>query len=109
MSTLNCREEVDLAEMLVSLHPWSTMARFSRSGGEICSIAVRTARAATRKDKVLFCGYHGWHDWYLASNIENESNLDQQLLAGLSPVGVPLTCPVQPSHLLTMTSSPLSL
>lgn len=88
MSTLNCFEEVELAEKLISYHPWADMARFSRSGGEICSIAIRIARAATKKNKVLFCGYHGWHDWYLSSNIEDPKNLDQQLLSGLSSNGV---------------------
>jgi len=88
MSTLNSYEEIELAERLVGLHPWSDMVRFSRTGGEACSIAVRIARAHTKKDKVLFCGYHGWHDWYLSSNIEDESNLNQQLLSGLSSDGV---------------------
>ena len=69
MSTLNCPEEVKLAEKLIEINPWADMARFSRSGGEACSIAVRVARASTKKDKVLFCGYHGWHDWYLSSNL----------------------------------------
>ena len=52
-------------------------------------IAVRIARAHTRKDKIAFCGYHGWHDWYLSSNLSNNSNLDGHLLAGLDPNGVP--------------------
>ena len=65
MSTLNCPEEVYLAEKLIELHPWSSMARFARSGGEANSIAIRIARAATGRDKVAVCGYHGWHDWYL--------------------------------------------
>jgi len=89
MCTLNAPEEVELAEKLISLHPWSKMARFSRSGGEACSIAVRAARAATRRNKVLFCGYHGWHDWYLSANLQNKNNLNQQLLSGLSAIGVP--------------------
>ena len=89
MSTLNSPEEVELAEMLIKLHPWASMARFARSGGEICAIAVRTARAHTGREKVLFCGYHGWHDWYLSANIANSENLDQQLLSGLSSAGVP--------------------
>ncbi len=88
MSSLNSYEEVELAEKLIGFHPWADMARFSRSGGEACSIAVRIARAATKKDKVLFCGYHGWHDWYLSSNIEDRTNLNQQLLSGLSSDGV---------------------
>ena len=49
MSTLNCPEEVYLAEKLIELHPWSSMARFARSGGEANSIAIRIARAADRK------------------------------------------------------------
>ena len=90
MSSLNCSEEIQLAELLVALHPWAEMARFSRSGGEACSIAVRIARAATGRSKVAFCGYHGWHDWYLAANVaDRETNLDGQLLPGLAPKGVP--------------------
>lgn len=89
MSSLNCFEEIELAERLVELHPWSDMVRFSRSGGEACSIAIRIARAATGRSKVAFCGYHGWHDWYLAANISDQRNLDGQLLPGLDPRGVP--------------------
>lgn len=89
MSTLNCPEEVYLAERLVELHPWSDMVRFARSGGEANSIAVRIARAASGKDKVAICGYHGWHDWYLSANLANDSSLDGHLLPGLEPRGVP--------------------
>jgi glutamate-1-semialdehyde 2,1-aminomutase len=89
MCTLNCPEEVELAEKLISLHPWAEMARFARTGGEACAVAVRIARAASGKSKVVFCGYHGWHDWYLAANLGNSSNLDGQLLPGLDPLGVP--------------------
>ena len=76
MCTLNSYEEVQLAEKLISLHPWSEMARFSRTGGEACSIAIRIARAASGKDKIAFCGYHGWHDWYISSNIGDSTNLN---------------------------------
>jgi len=89
MSTLNCPEEVYLAERLVELHPWGNMVRFARSGGEINSIAVRIARASTGKDKIAICGYHGWHDWYISSNLNSNQNLDQHLLPGLNPNGVP--------------------
>ena len=89
MSTLNCPEEVYLAEKLIGLHSWADMARFARSGGEANAIAIRIARAACGKDKVAFCGYHGWHDWYLSSNLSNESQLDSHLLPGLHPLGVP--------------------
>jgi len=89
MCSLNCPEEVELAEKMISLHPWAEMARFARSSGEACAIAVRIARAASGKNKVAFCGYHGWHDWYLAANLGDSSNLDGQLLPGLDPLGVP--------------------
>jgi glutamate-1-semialdehyde aminotransferase len=89
MTTLNPPEEVALAEQLLRLHPWAEMARFTRSGGEAVMVAVRIARAATNKDIVLFCGYHGWHDWYIAANLSNDSALDGQLLPGLKPAGVP--------------------
>ena len=89
MSTLNCSEEVILAEKLVEIHPWSNMVRFARTGGEANAIAIRIARAATGLDKVAICGYHGWHDWYLSSNLNNKNELDKHLLPGLEPNGVP--------------------
>ena len=89
MSTLNCPEEVYLAEKLVELHPWADMVRFARAGGEINSIAIRIARASTGRDKIAICGYHGWHDWYLSTNLNNDKNLDGHLLPGLQPSGVP--------------------
>jgi len=89
MSTFNCPEEVYLAEKLVELHPWADMVRFARAGGEINSIAVRIARSSTGKDKIAICGYHGWHDWYLSTNLSNDKNLDGHLLPGLQPDGVP--------------------
>jgi glutamate-1-semialdehyde 2,1-aminomutase len=89
MSTLNCPEEVYLAEKLIELHPWAQMARLARSGGEAVAVAVRIARAAAGKDKVAICGYHGWHDWYLAANLGDDKNLDGHLLPGLEPNGVP--------------------
>ena len=63
--------------------------KFARSGGEANSIAIRIARAASGRDKVAFCGYHGWHDWYLATNLSNEDGLSSHLLPGLDPKGVP--------------------
>lgn len=89
MSILNSPEEVELAELLCSLHPWAGMVRYTRGGGEAMTVAVRIARAKTRKDKVLFCGYHGWHDWYLSANLAEDGALDGHLLPGLAPRGVP--------------------
>ena len=90
MSTLNCSEEVFLAEKLVEMHPWADMARFARSGGEANAIAIRIARAASGRDKVAICGYHGWHDWYLSANLSDNKSLDGHLLPGLEAKGVPL-------------------
>jgi len=89
MATLNCPQEVELAELLCKIHPWAKMVRYARTGGEAMSIAVRIARAKAGKDVVLFCGYHGWHDWYISANIFNKRSLDGHLLPGLSPLGVP--------------------
>ena len=89
MSTFNCPEEVYLAERLVELHSWADMVRFARTGGEANAISIRIARAASGHDKVAFCGYHGWHDWYLAANLGDEKNLAGHLLPGLEPNGVP--------------------
>jgi glutamate-1-semialdehyde aminotransferase len=89
MNTLNCPEEVELAELLLRIHPWAGSVRYARTGGESMAIAVRIARAHARREKVAFCGYHGWSDWYLATNLADGTNLDQHLLSGLDPNGVP--------------------
>ncbi len=89
MSSLNCPEEVKLAEKLVEINPWADMVRFARTGGEANAIAVRIARAASGKDGVAICGYHGWHDWYLSANHNKSNELADHLLPGLDPLGVP--------------------
>ncbi|MGE0078211.1 MAG: aminotransferase class III-fold pyridoxal phosphate-dependent enzyme [Bacteroidales bacterium] len=88
MCTLNAPEEVELANLMIKLHPWAQMVRFARGGGDAMSVAVRISRASTKKDIILFSGYHGWHDWYLSANLSDNKALDGQLLPGLSPVGV---------------------
>ena len=89
VSTFNCPEEVELAEKLIEINPWADMVRLARTGGESNSVAIRIARAASGKDKVAICGYHGWHDWYLAANLGEGQNLDGHLIPGLDPAGVP--------------------
>lgn len=89
MSSLNPPEEVELAEVLLQIHPWAEKARFARTGGEILAAAIRIARARTRRSMIAVCGYHGWHDWYLAANLSSGTALNEHLLPGLSPLGVP--------------------
>ena len=88
MYSLNHPAELELAELLCETIPCAEMVRFAKGGGEACAIAVRIARGATGRDKVLFCGYHGWHDWYLAANFDAAS-LDSHLFPGIEPIGVP--------------------
>ncbi len=88
-STLNAPEEVELADLLCELHPWADKVRYARGGGEVLSIAIRVARAFTKRDKVAFSGYHGWTDWYLSANLGESTALDGHLLPGLDPAGVP--------------------
>ena len=82
MSSLNAPEEVYLAEKLIDMHPQFDMVRYAKTGGEANAIAIRIARAASGKDNIAICGYHGWHDWYLAANIKNNKNLNTHLLPG---------------------------
>ncbi len=89
MTTLNPPEDVELAEELLKINSWANSVKYARTGGESMSIAVRLSRAYTKKDKVLFCGYHGWHDWYLSANIISKKKLNDHLLPGLEPMGVP--------------------
>lgn len=100
MSTLNPPEEVALAERMIALHPWADMTRFARAGGEAMAVAIRIARAHTGRATLAFCGYHGWHDWYLSANLAEDSALDGHLLPGLNPKGVPpgLKGLMQPFH-----------
>ena len=89
MCTLNPPEEVYLAQELIRLHPWAGAVRYAKAGGEAMALASRIARAYTEKDIILFCGYHGWHDWYLSANLSNKNALNDQHIAGLKPLGVP--------------------
>ena len=89
MATLNPPEEVELADLLCEIHPWAQQVRFTRTGGEAAMVAVRIARATTKRSLVAVCGYHGWHDWYLAANLGETDALDGHLLPGLNPLGVP--------------------
>ena len=100
MSTFNCPEEVFFAEKLIEVNPWADMVRLARSGGEANSIAIRIARAASGKDNIAICGYHGWHDWYLSANHNSKDELGEHLLKGLNPSGVPkkLKDTVHPFH-----------
>lgn len=89
MCTLNAPEEVYLAEKLLELHPWADKVRYAKAGGEAMAMAARIARAYTKKDIVLVCGYHGWHDWYLSANLVKGDPLADVHLQGLAPLGVP--------------------
>ncbi len=89
MCTLNPPEEVELADRLCEIHPWAQQARFARGGGEAVAVAVRIARATTDRSVVAICGYHGWHDWYLAANLGESDALRGMHLPGLEPLGVP--------------------
>ncbi|MEC8436765.1 MAG: aminotransferase class III-fold pyridoxal phosphate-dependent enzyme, partial [SAR324 cluster bacterium] len=89
MSSLNCIEEVELSKKLLSINPWAGMVKFARTGGEANAMAVRIARAASKNKNIAVCGYHGWHDWYLAANIESKKALNNHLMKGLNPIGVP--------------------
>jgi len=89
MTTLNCPEEVYLAEKLIDIHSWADKVKFARTGGEANALAIRIARAASGRENVAFCGYHGWHDWYLSANLKDNSGLNSHLIPGLDPLGVP--------------------
>ncbi|MBP8954455.1 MAG: aspartate aminotransferase family protein [Armatimonadetes bacterium] len=87
--SMNHPVEVELAELLIETIPCAEMVRFCKSGGTADEMAVRIARGHTGRDKVAFCGYHGWHDWYLAANLSKKDALNAHLLPGLDIRGVP--------------------
>lgn len=63
--------EVELSEKIRSLIPNAESVRFSKTGCDVTSAAVRVSRAFTKREKVLCCGYHGWHDWYISVTDRN--------------------------------------
>ena len=63
--------EVELSEKIRSVVPNAEMVRFSKTGCDVTTAAVRAARAFTKREKVLCCGYHGWHDWYISVTDRN--------------------------------------
>lgn len=63
--------EVELAEKLVSLIPCAEMVRYGKNGSDATTAAVRLARAHTGRDKIIVCGYHGWHDWYIGTTAKH--------------------------------------
>ncbi len=87
--SINHELEIELAEELVNLIPCAEMVRYAKGGGEACALAVRIARGVTGRDVILFSGYHGWHDWYLAANLSADANLNAHLFPGIEPIGVP--------------------
>jgi glutamate-1-semialdehyde aminotransferase len=89
MYSVNHELEIELAEELCRTIPCAEMVRYAKCGGEACAMATRIARGATGRDKILFCGYHGWHDWYLAANLAEEASLNSHLFPGIEPIGVP--------------------
>jgi len=70
--TLPHRLEGELVEILCEIIPCAEMVRFGKNGSDATSGAVRVARAYTGRDKIACCGYHGWHDWYIATTTRNK-------------------------------------
>ena len=103
MSSLNCKEEVEFAEEILDANKWAGMVKFARGGGEANSIAVRIARCNTKNTNIAFCGYHGWHDWYVSSNLTSKKSLDGHLIEGINVKGTPNSFINTPSLLNIMT------
>jgi len=87
--TLNSPLEIELAEELVATIPSAEMVRYTKGGGEACAVAARIVRGVTGRDKILICGYHGWHDWYQAANFGVDPESGEYPFAGIEPIGVP--------------------
>tara|TARA_Y100000591_G_C21853150_1_gene713027 strand:+ start:2214 stop:3077 length:864 start_codon:yes stop_codon:yes gene_type:complete len=90
-TTLNCLEEYDLAKEILKHNKFADQVKFAKGGGEAMSVAIRIARSNSKKHKIIFSGYHGWHDWYISANLSNSKNLNNHLLRNLKPLGVPST------------------
>lgn len=89
MSTLNSYEEVQLTEELLKIDKWAGMVKYARTGAEANSMAIRIAKSfQKKKPNIAACGYHGWHDWYLSSNLSNRNNLNYHLTKNVKTAGV---------------------
>ncbi|MCF8243032.1 MAG: aminotransferase class III-fold pyridoxal phosphate-dependent enzyme [Melioribacteraceae bacterium] len=64
--------EVEVAEIIRDIIPNAEMIRYSKTGSDVTSAAVRLARSFTGREKILMCGYHGWHDWYVSVTAKNK-------------------------------------
>ena len=87
--SVNSPLEIEFAEELVDAIPSAEMVRYTKGGGDSCALAVRIARGGTGRDKILFSGYHGWHDWYQAANLLSEEGRGGATVTGTKPIGVP--------------------
>ena len=63
--------EVELSELIARVVPNTEAVKIAKTGADVCSAAIRVARAFTGRDKVFCCGYHGWHDWYIGITSRN--------------------------------------
>ncbi|HAA77867.1 TPA: aminotransferase class III [Candidatus Latescibacteria bacterium] len=81
--------EIELADELIETIPSAEMVRYTKGGGEACAVAARIARGTTDRDIILFCGYHGWHDWYQSANYLVDPDSGEYPFAGIEPLGVP--------------------
>ena len=86
-TSLNSNLEIIATQKLINTIPWIESARYTRSGGEASTLAIRLARAKTGRSKILFSGYHGWHDWYLSAAFNHK--LGNHLLDDIPISGVP--------------------
>ena len=93
LCTLISPLESELASALNSLIGQNRSWKFARGGGESMAQAVRIARAYFKSislpNRIVVLGYHGWHDWYLSSNINDSDSLSSVFLRGLDPIGIP--------------------
>ena len=63
--------EVEVSELLQQIIPNAESVKIAKTGADVCSAAIRVARAFTKRDKIFCCGYHGWHDWYIGITSRN--------------------------------------
>ena len=62
--------EVELSSKIIEMVPCAEMVRFGKNGSDVTTAAIRLARAYTQKEHIIFCGYHGWQDWYMGAYSE---------------------------------------
>lgn len=106
--SMNHPLHLDFIERLVARFPGAEMGLFFKTGSEATTAALRVARRATGRRRVVRCGYHGWHDWCLPLEDFVPSGLGEQVLElrPVEPAGLQALFEAAPGEIAAVILAP---